>query len=150
MSEGLDIFIVDDDATVCDVVSKIVRKFYTWGGIYTFTDPEAAISVCTEREIGAGIFIVDVFLGGKTGFSLLEKLKEKFPAIHEDTIIISGNASDEVVNQCIAAGVTHLLEKPLRPYALQLAVLSIVMKYLRFAKILLQDQIFAERISRIF
>ena len=52
-----------------------------------------------------------------------------------------------MVNRCIAADITHLLEKPIRAYALQLAVRAIVVKYLKFAKRLLEDPSFAENIS---
>jgi hypothetical protein len=45
--------------------------------------------------------------------------------------------------------VYHLLEKPVRPYALQLAVRAIVMKYVKFAKKLLSDTELAEIIDRI-
>ena len=100
-------------------------------------------------ETGAGVFIVDVYIGGSSGFSFIEAVKEKFPAVCEDTIIITGNASDEVVDQCIDAGVGHLLEKPVRAYALKLAVLAIVTKYLRFAKILLQDAAFAAQVAKL-
>jgi len=44
--------------------------------------------------------------------------------------------------------VNHLLEKPVKPYALQLAVRSIVSKYLKFAKLLLTNTDFAETIGR--
>jgi AmiR/NasT family two-component response regulator len=63
--------------------------------------------------------------------------------------MITGNANDDVVDMCVASGVNHLLEKPVRPYALQLAVRAIVSKYLKFAKLLLNDQEFAENIERI-
>jgi hypothetical protein len=67
---------------------------------------------------------------------------------HEDAVIITGNASDEVVDMCVAYDITHLLEKPVRTYALQLAVRSIVNKYIKFAKKLLQDPELAEDVSR--
>ena len=66
-----------------------------------------------------------------------------------DTVMISGMASEDVVDMCIASGVNHLLEKPIRNYALQLAIRSIVMKYVKFAKKLLTDTEFAELIDRI-
>jgi hypothetical protein len=50
---------------------------------------------------------------------------------------------------CLASNVNYLLEKPLKPYALQLAVRAITAKYLDFAKKLLQDQGFAENVARL-
>jgi DNA-binding NtrC family response regulator len=149
MSEGLDVIIVDDDRNVCEILAEIISGFYAWGEVHAFTDADAATSYCLDRDIGVAIFIVDVFLGGKSGFSFLDSIEEKFPTAHEDSIIITGNASDDVVNMCVAANVNHLLEKPIRSFALQLAVRSIVSKYLRFSKKLLQDPVFAEIVAKM-
>jgi DNA-binding NarL/FixJ family response regulator len=149
MPEGLDVIIVDDDPTVCELVSTVVKRFYTWGDVISFSDSDKAIQFCLEREIGVAIFIVDVFLGGVSGFFFLDSIEEKFPTAHADAIIITGNASDDIVNMCIASDVNHLLEKPLKPYALQLAVRAIAEKYLKFAKKLFQDPDFAKNVSDI-
>jgi len=148
MTEGLDVIVVDDEPAVCDAVSQIVRAFYSWGQVYAFTDFDEAISFCLKRQTGVAIFILDVFMGERTGFVFLDEIEERFPMAHEDAIIMTGYASDEVVNMCIASDINHLLEKPIRPYALQLAVRAIVSKYIKFAKKLLGDPVFAERAAR--
>ena len=94
------------------------------------------------------IFVLDVFMGDRTGFNFLDTVSEKFPMAYEDTVIITGNASDDVVNICIASDITYLLEKPIRAFALQLAIRAIVAKYIKFAKKLLQDPALAESIGR--
>lgn len=149
MSDGLDVIIVDDDPAVCDLISTIVKRFYTWGEVVPFSDTEEALTYCKGRDIGVAIFIVDVFLGGVSGFYFLDEVEERFPTAHSDAIIITGNASDDIVNMCIASDVNHLLEKPVKPYALQLAVRAIAEKYLKFAKKLFQDPDFAKNVSGI-
>jgi DNA-binding NtrC family response regulator len=149
MPEGLDVIIIDDDATVCDLIATIVKRFYTWGEVLAFSDSEKAMKYCKQRDIGVAIFIVDVFLGGVSGFYFLDAVEERFPTAHSDAIIITGNASDDIVNMCIASEVNHLLEKPIKPYALQLAVRAIAEKYLKFAKRLFQDPDFAKSVSGI-
>jgi response regulator of citrate/malate metabolism len=149
MSDELDVIIVDDDPNVCEVISEIIKSFYSWGEVISYTDVDEAISYCLSRDVGVGIFVIDVFLGGKSGFDFLESIEDKFPAAHEDSIIITGNASDDVVNMCISSDVTYLLEKPIRPYALQLAVRAIVMKYLKFVKRVLRDPSFAASMPTI-
>ncbi len=148
MSDELDVIIVDDDTSVCEVISELIKSFYTWGDVISFTDVDKAISYCLSREVGVGIFVIDVFLGGKSGFCFLDSIKAKFPAAAEDSIVITGSASDDVVNMCISSDVTYLLEKPIKPYALQLAVRSIVTKYLTFARRLLRDPAFAANVSK--
>ncbi len=149
MSDGLDVIVLDDDPGICEVIAELIESFYTWGQVHYFSDPDQAISFCLERDIGVAIFVVDVFLGGLSGFYFLDAIEEKYPTAHEDTIIISGNASDDIVNMCLASNVNYLLEKPLKPYALQLAVRAITAKYLAFAKKLMQDSSFAESVARL-
>ena len=149
MSEGLDVIVIDDDPGICEIIAELIESFYTWGKVFYFSNPDDAISFCLNRDIGVGIFVVDVFLGGQSGFYFLDAIEQKYPIVHEDTIIISGNASDDVVNMCLASNVSYLLEKPLKPYALQLAVRAITAKYLDFSKKLFQDQAFAENVARL-
>ena len=149
MSDGLDVIVLDDDPGICEIVTELIESFYTWGKVYPFSNPNEAIAFCLERDIGVAIFVVDVFLGGLSGFYFLDAVEDRFPTAHEDAIIISGNASDDVVNMCLASNVNYLLEKPVKPYALQLAVRAITAKYLNFAKRLMQDSGFAENVSRL-
>ena len=149
MSDGLDVIIVDDDPGVCDVISATITHFYTWGEVIPFTDADEAISYCRDKATGVSIFILDVFLGNRNGFSFLDAIGDKFPMAHEDTIMITGNASDDVVNMCVASDITYLLEKPIRRYALQLAVRAIVAKYVKFAKRLIENPDLARSIAEL-
>jgi DNA-binding NarL/FixJ family response regulator len=148
MADGLDVIIVDDEPSVCEAILEIVKSFYNWGQIYAFTDFDEASAFCLNRETGVAIFILDVFMGENTGFSFLDAVSDKFPMAHEDAIIMTGYASDKVVNMCIASDINHLLEKPVRPYALQLAVRAVVSKYIKFAKRIMGDPGFAENVTR--
>jgi DNA-binding NtrC family response regulator len=149
MYDGMDIIVIDDDPGINEVLSEMIFSFYSWGEVYPFSDPAKAISFCLRRDIGVAIFVVDVFLGGLSGFYFLDALTGKYPSAYEDTIIISGKASDDVVNMCLASNVNYLLEKPIKPYALQLAVRSITAKYLAFAKRLFQDPAFAGSVVKL-
>ena len=149
MSDGLDVIIIDDDKGICEIIKELVESFYTWGDVISFSNAEEAIAYCRQRDVGVAIFIIDVFLGGLSGFYFLDEIEEKFPTAHEDSIIISGNASEDVVNMCLASRVNYLLEKPIKPYALQLAVKAITGKYLDFAKKLLQDSTYAASIAKL-
>ena len=149
MPEGLDVIIVDDDPEVCEGLTRLTQLFYVWGNVLSFSDPEEATAYCLSRDNGLAVFVVDIFLGEKSGFYFLDSLAEKFPMIYEDTVIITGHASTEVVDMCLASGINHLLEKPIRSDALEFAIRSIVMKYVAFAKKLLQDSAFAEDVNRI-
>ena len=147
MPNKLDIIIVDDEPSACRIVTKMVKKYYVWGDIFSFINVDEAIEYCLNREIGVAIFIVDVFLREKSGFDFLDAIEKKFLSAHDDTIIITTHASNDVVNMCLASEVNFLLEKPIRPHALQFAVRAITTKYLKFAKKLLQDSVFAKSVA---
>lgn len=149
MSDGLDVIVLDDEPHVCDVIAGSIRDFHVWGEVFAFTDVDAAIVHCLGRDTGIAIFVLDVFMGQNSGFDFLDRIEERFPSAREDTIMVTGLASDEVVDMCVASDVNHLLEKPLKPYALQLAARAIVSKYLKFARKLMQDAEFAERVARV-
>jgi DNA-binding NtrC family response regulator len=148
MSEGLDVIIVDDDKNLCTVIAETIKRFYAWGDVVTFNKVDEAKAYCMSQDTSIAIFVLDVFLGDQSGFAFLDAVKEKYSSAPEDTIIMTGHASEDVVNMCVAADVTHLLEKPVKPYELQLAVRAIVTKYLKFAKKVLHDPDFAALVAK--
>lgn len=148
MSDGLDVIILDDDPAVCEILEGILRRFYTWGSVLPFTRMDEAVQYCETQQAGVAVFVLDVYIGEMNCFGFLDAVADRFPMAYEDSVLITGNASDDVVNMCVASDITHLLEKPVRAFALQLAVRSIVNKYVRFAKRLLQDPVLAESVAR--
>jgi len=139
MSQGLDLIIVDDEPEICETITEMIRRFYVWGEVLAFTNMNHASAHCLNRETGVAIFILDVFLGNETAFNFLDSISEKFIMAYQDSIVITGNANDDIVNMCVASDITYLLEKPVRSYALQLAVRAIVSKYMKFAKRLMAE-----------
>jgi response regulator of citrate/malate metabolism len=148
MSEGLDVIIIDDDKNLCTVTAETIKRFYVWGDVISFSKIDEAIAYCFSQESSIAIFILDVFLGEQSGFAFLDAIKEKFTSAPQDTIVITGNASEDVVNMCVASDVTYLLEKPVKPYELQLAVRGIVSKYMQFARKVLHDPDFAAVVAK--
>jgi response regulator of citrate/malate metabolism len=149
MAVGLNVIIVDDDPAVCEVISQLINRFYTWGEVLAFTSSEEAMAYCLGQQTGVAIFVLDVYLGNKNAFGFLDGIRGRFPMAPQDTIIITGNASNDVVNMCVASDISYLLEKPVKPYALQLAIRAIVAKYLKFAKRLLEDPLLAASVAMV-
>lgn len=143
MRNNLDVIVLDDEPLICQLITEILKSFYTWGKIHTFTDYDKALSFCEKRPPGVAIFILDVYLDKKTAFDFLKEISDKFAWASEDTIIMTGNASDDIVNRCIASDINYLIEKPMRAYSLKLAVRAIVGKYTVFAKRLVSNPDFA-------
>ncbi|MCE5262118.1 MAG: response regulator [Deltaproteobacteria bacterium] len=133
-SDHLDVIVLDDDPQMCSLIAEILEGFYAWGSIHAFTDFNEALTFCKRKKLGVAIFILDVYLDKRTAFDFLDQISEQCAWAAEDTVIISGNASDDIVNMCVASNIAHLLEKPIKVHALKLTIRAIVDKYLRFAK----------------
>jgi CheY-like chemotaxis protein len=149
MSDKLDVIVLDDDPQMCSLITDILEGFYVWEDVHAFTNFNDALAFCKKKKLGVAVFILDVYLGKKTAFDFLDQISDQCAWASEDTVIITGNASDDVVNMCIAANITYLIEKPMKPYELKLAVRAIVGKYLRFAKRLLGDSDYADCVAKI-
>jgi DNA-binding NtrC family response regulator len=149
MSDNLDVIVLDDDPQMCSLLTEMLKRFYAWGDIHSFIDVREALSFCRHKKMGVAIFILDVYLGKESAFDFLDQIGDKFAWAAEDAVIIAGNASDDIVNMCIASNVTYLLEKPIKSYTLQFAVRAIVGKYIRFARRLLHDPDYAKRVAEI-
>jgi DNA-binding NtrC family response regulator len=149
MSDRLDCIIVDDEPDVCEAMVEIVRQFYSWGDVIPFVRADKALAYVKSRGPGVAIFVVDVFLGDQNAFDFLDSVTEWYPMAHEDAVVVTGNASVEVVDMCVASNITYLIEKPIRPYSLQMSVRAIVSKYVRFARKLLEDPALAESIMAL-
>lgn len=149
MSNGLDVIILDDDPAIAALLETQVRKFHRLGKVYAFRDFLEARTFCFQRDSSLAIFVLDAFLGRYSAFDFLAAMSVHYPLAAEDTLIVTGLADDELVNRCMAAGVNHLLEKPIRPYALQFAIRAIASKYLRFAKQITGDADLARQVEQL-
>ena len=125
---------------------RTYQKVHTWGRSSP-SPMEKAIEYCLRRDGSIMLFILDVFVDRATD-SISRRHFDKYPNAYHDATMITGSANEDVVDMCVARGEPSS-EKPVRPYALQLAVRSIVSKYLKFAKMLLSNPDFAETIGRI-
>ena len=132
MADGLDVIIVDDDPSVCKILSRIITGFYAWGEVLSFTDVDEAISQCLHRDIGIPVFVIDVFLGEKSGFYFLDTIEEVLTSFKAGRL-------KQVIN--------HLLEKPVKAYALQFGIRAVAEKYLKFARKLMKNSEFADTVA---
>lgn len=149
MSNNLDVIILDDNPRICALITEILESFYVWGDIHSFTNFNEALTFCKNKHAGVAIFILDVYLDKKTAFDFLKEIPDQYAWASEDKIIITGKASDEIVNMCIPLNINYLIEKPMKAYTLKLAVKAIVGKYTLFAKRLIGDPDFARSVAKL-
>ena len=116
MHDGLDVIIVDDDPGVCQVISEIIKSFYVWGDVFTFTDVDDA-SDGTEaleklREKRYGLVISDWNMEPMTGYELLKEVRADEELNRTPFIMITAESNTENVIAAKKAGVSNYIVEP--------------------------------------
>ncbi len=108
---GKTILVVDDDP---DILTAITTGLADTGAtIQTATDGNAAVSLI--EKLAPQLLILDIMLPGKSGFLVLEQLRQKIPRDKAPkTIIITGNQGQRHRQYAEALGVQGYLNKPFR------------------------------------
>jgi two-component system, LuxR family, response regulator FixJ len=112
MSEGhsgAEIFVVDDDPSVSEVLAFELAP----GGYRVTTFVEGTSLLSAARSRVPACIILDVNLPGKSGLDVLKDLDAwDYPA---PIIVISGSCSIPMAVAAIKSGALDLIEKPFRP-----------------------------------
>ncbi len=108
---GKRILIVDDDP---DVLTAITSSLADMGAtLDTATDGNSAVSMVENTT--PDLVILDVMLPQKSGFLVLEKLRQKTPRSEGPRVImITGNQGKRHRQYAEASGVDEYLNKPFR------------------------------------
>jgi len=111
----LRILVVDDDASVADTISDILRE--TGFGVTTFYDPLHVVQHALESEPHA--VVTDYSMPNMNGLELATWLQKLYPACK--IVILTGQAT-VVADQPADSLKFTLLQKPIPPLALIQAV----------------------------
>jgi CheY-like chemotaxis protein len=108
---GKTILVVDDDP---DILTAITTGLADTGAtIQTATDGNSAVALV--EKLAPQLLILDIMLPGKSGFLVLEQLRQKVPRDKAPkTIIITGNQGQRHRQYAEALGVQGYLNKPFR------------------------------------
>ncbi len=102
------ILIVDDDPSVLQVASKVLRR----GGyeVVEAGSGEAALRAAEQAEGRIDLLLTDVVMPGMGGRELAERLSERFPAIR--LLFMSAYTEDEVILQGVRVAGMSFIAKP--------------------------------------
>lgn len=101
-----DVYIVDDDAAVCDAVAFLLEN--TGYTVKSFTCAESLLDVVNEKT--TGVLILDLFMSNMSGLALQAELHNR--GIGLKIIFISGHGDIEKSVQAIRGGAVDFIEKP--------------------------------------
>lgn len=108
---GKTILIVDDDP---DILTAITTGLADTGAtVHTATDGNSAVTLV--EKLSPQLIILDIMLPGKSGFLVLEQLRQRIPRDKAPkTIMITGNQGQRHRQYAEALGVHGYLNKPFR------------------------------------
>lgn len=103
-SERYKLFVVDDDATFCLLLDKILSRDYH---VLTFTDPTQAVEhIATEKP---DLILTDYTMPDMNGLELTRLVKERYPKL--PIIVLTGYGSVESAVEVLKAGAFDYMEK---------------------------------------
>ena len=114
------ILIVDDNPELARSISEYVSGITDW---------QATVAHSAERalelfhQVQFDVILSDIQMPGMDGLEFAEKLKEAFESAEIENaewqrplvILMTGTATDGVIEEAMALGVTAVLEKPFSP-----------------------------------
>ncbi len=122
------LLIVDDEKDIRDNMKLLIDwSYYGINHILTAASYEEAI--CKVIDFKPHIALVDVSIGSKWGYDLIEKLKDGGSETH--FIMISGYDNFEYVRQSMKNGAVDYLLKPIDTKALEKTIENIVVNSLK-------------------
>lgn len=101
------VFLIDDDDEIRQSFSLLLKsagyKIETFNSVDQFLEK--------ENDNGTGCMLLDVFLVGKTGLELQEKIESKFECL--PIIFISGQGNIPMSVEAMKKGAINFLQKPI-------------------------------------
>jgi two-component system response regulator RegA len=102
----IDLLLVDDDVTFCQVLARALNKRgYTTA--IAHNGREALEAAATRRPRGA---VVDLKLADESGLALIDGLRQELPDLK--IVMLTGYASIATAVEAVKLGATHYLCKP--------------------------------------
>lgn len=104
-----EIFIVDDDQAICDLLSTMLQcEGYR---VSSFTSGKAFIDAARLRT--PACVVLDVYLPDRTGLEIIKEINgKKYPA---PIVVMSGKASIPMAVEAVKNGAYDIVEKPFDP-----------------------------------
>jgi two-component system CheB/CheR fusion protein len=100
------VLVVEDDASTVE----LMRRILTWQGYEVRSAPSFTEALHAASEWLPDVLISDLSLPGKSGFDVLQTMREAYPGLK--AIVVSGYSSPEDVSRSREAGFAEHLGKP--------------------------------------
>ena len=113
------VLIVDDHALIRDALSRVLANLAPDMTVLEATDPRLALEMI-ERQPDLDLVLLDLSLPGIHGLSVLQTLREKYPAI--SVVVISATSDRDNVKRALDHGALGFIPKSSSNEVLQSAL----------------------------
>ena len=103
------VFVVDDDADICDSLRELLDAAGI--AVETYSDGESFLSQYDRAR--PGCLLLDIKMPGLDGLDLQDRMNQAGHTI--PILILTGYADVSLVVRAVKAGALDVLEKPLKP-----------------------------------
>jgi two-component system, NtrC family, nitrogen regulation response regulator NtrX len=110
------VLLVDDEAFVLRALERIMQA----SGFQATSAGGATEALAAVRRGGIDVVVSDLWMPERNGLDLLQEVRALDPSL--PVILLSGSATDVIVQTASALGVFSFLRKPLRAVELQQTV----------------------------
>jgi CheY-like chemotaxis protein len=118
------ILVVDDDPMLLRMTQIVLTDLGY--GVTPASDGREAIRLVDEAQGRFDLMILDMRMPDMDGLAVLERVHAKWPAMR--ALLVTGYASDGILEQTRAQGAVGVLEKPYDPDTLAAAVKELVVR----------------------
>ncbi len=118
------IFYTDDDQDDLDFFETASEDI--GAEIRVFTIGDKMLKVIKNPPPNATHIFVDLNMPLKSGFEIIEEIKEMSPASTIPIIVLSTGNNEEIIEKCIAAGANYYINKPVSIAALKRAIEHVI------------------------
>jgi signal transduction histidine kinase/CheY-like chemotaxis protein len=102
------VLIVDDEATICEILTEIVASLGY--GSFLCSDPMEAMTYFRDHHTEIDAVLLDLVMPGMSGSECFEKMKEIDPAVA--VVIVSGCGDERELKKLKDGGVSTIVSKP--------------------------------------
>jgi two-component system response regulator YesN len=131
----LRLVIVDDDASITKLLSKILEQRY--GDRFTVVAFNEAVSANAHIDTyGADLVITDLDMPDDTGIELLKKAKKR--NAYCQVYLVTGHSTSEALMEALEAGATDYLVKPIDQGLLMRVIADGIERKTRWSRTLIE------------
>ncbi len=103
------ILVVDDAEVNREILREILKDIYI---VEAAADGEQALELLREYNRDTAALLLDLNMPKKNGFSVIEEMRRKGWLKRIPVLVISGEGTAEIENQCFELGVLDFIHKP--------------------------------------